>query len=99
MAAVVSLVALALGVTLGLALAPRIAERRQRRAVDQAGITVSQMLERIVSLAPVGTVVVDTYRDVVYMNDQARELGLVRERLLDERAWAAAQRTLSTGLD
>jgi two-component system sensor histidine kinase SenX3 len=97
--AVVSLLALALGVMLGLSLAPRIAARRQRRAVDQAGITVSQMLQQIVSLSPVGTVVVDTYRDVVYMNDQARELGLVRERLLDDRAWTAAQRTLATGLD
>ncbi|MCW2517680.1 MAG: signal transduction histidine kinase [Mycobacterium sp.] len=97
--AVVSLLALALGVMLGLSLAPRIAARRQRRAVDQAGITVSQMLQQIVSLSPVGTVVVDTYRDVVYMNDQARELGLVRDRLLDDRAWTAAQRTLATGLD
>jgi two-component system sensor histidine kinase SenX3 len=97
--AVVSLLVLALGVMLGLSLAPRIAARRQRRAVDQAGITVSQMLQQIVSLSPVGTVVVDTYRDVVYMNDQARELGLVRERLLDDRAWTAAQRTLATGLD
>jgi two-component system sensor histidine kinase SenX3 len=97
--AVVSLLALALGVVLGLSLAPRIAARRQRRAVDQDGITVSQMLQQIVSLSPVGTVVVDTYRDVVYMNDQARELGLVRDRLLDDRAWTAAQRTLATGQD
>jgi two-component system, OmpR family, sensor histidine kinase SenX3 len=97
--AVVSLLALALGVGLGLALAPGIAERRRRRGVDQDGITVSQMLQQIVSLSPVGTVVVDTYRDVVYMNEQARELGLVRDRLLDDRAWAAAQRTLSSGLD
>jgi two-component system sensor histidine kinase SenX3 len=97
--AVVSLLALALGVGIGLSLAPRIAARRTRRAVDQDGITVSQMLQNIVSLSPVGTVVVDTYRDVVYMNDQARELGLVRDRLLDDRAWTAAQRTLATGLD
>ncbi|WP_293238418.1 ATP-binding protein [Mycolicibacterium sp.] len=93
------LVALGLGVALGLALAPRIADRRKRRAVDQDGITVSQMLQHIVSLSPVGTVVVDTYRDVVFMNDQARELGLVHGRLLDDRAWAAAQRTLATGQD
>jgi two-component system sensor histidine kinase SenX3 len=47
----------------------------------------------------VGIVVVDRYRDVVYINDQARELGLVRDRLLDDRAWSAAQRTLATGED
>jgi two-component system, OmpR family, sensor histidine kinase SenX3 len=97
--ALVSLLAVALGVWIGLSLAPRIAARRQRRSVDQDGITVSQMLTNIVGLSPVGTVVVDTYRDVVYMNDKARELGLVRDRLLDDRAWAAAQRTLATGLD
>ena len=97
--ALVSLVTLGLGVSLGLSLTPRIAERRERRAVDQDGITVSQMLQKIVSLSPVGTVVVDTHRDVVFMNDQARELGLVRDRLLDDRAWAAAQRCLATGHD
>src|SRR5262245_9358188 len=55
------------------------------------------MLEHIVSGSPVGIVVVDTYRDVVYTNDRARELGLVRNRLLDDRAWLAAERTLATG--
>lgn len=97
--AVVAIAALAAGVAAGLALAPRIAERRKRRSVDQDGITVSQMLKHIVSLSPVGTVVVDTYRDVVFVNDKARELGLVRDRLLDDRAWSAAQRTLSSGQD
>jgi two-component system sensor histidine kinase SenX3 len=99
MVAVVALCALALGVAVGVVLLPRIADRRQRRAVEHDGITISQMLSRIVSLAPVGVVVVDTYRDVVYINDQARELGLVRDRLLDDRAWAAAQHTLTTGED
>ena len=86
-------------VGLGAGLTPRILERRQRRAAEQSGITVSQMLEHIVSGSPVGIVVVDTYRDVVYTNDRARELGLVRDRLLDDRAWLAAERTLATGED
>jgi two-component system, OmpR family, sensor histidine kinase SenX3 len=97
--AAVALLALVIGIGVGLGLAPRIAERRQRRAAEQSGITVSQMLAQIVSLSPVGIVVVDTYRDVVYTNDRAKELGLVRDRLLDDRAWLAAQRTLSTGED
>ncbi len=97
--AVVALLALVIGVGVGAGLAPRIAERRQRRAAEQSGITVSEMLAHIVSLSPVGIVVVDTYRDVVYTNDRARELGLVRDRLLDDRAWLAAQRTLATGDD
>ena len=82
-----------------MGLIPRIVERRRRRAAEEAGITVSEMLQHVVSLSPVGIVVVDTYRDVVYTNDRARELGLVRDRLLDDRAWLAAQRTLATGED
>ncbi len=97
--AAVALLALVIGVALGAGLAPRIVERRQRRATEESGITVSEMLAHIVSLSPVGIVVVDTYRDVVYTNDRARELGLVRDRLLDDRAWLAAQRTLATGDD
>jgi two-component system, OmpR family, sensor histidine kinase SenX3 len=98
LAAVVALLALVIGVGIG-GLTPRIVERRQRRAAEQAGITVSQMLAHIVSLSPIGIVVVNTYRDVVYTNDRARDLGLVRDRLLDDRAWLAAQRTLATGED
>jgi two-component system, OmpR family, sensor histidine kinase SenX3 len=97
--AVVALLALVIGVAVGAGLAPRIVERRQRRATEESGITVSEMLAHIVSLSPVGIVVVDTYRDVVYTNDRARELGLVRDRLLDDRAWLAAQSTLATGDD
>jgi two-component system, OmpR family, sensor histidine kinase SenX3 len=99
LAAVVALLALVIGVGLGAGLTPRILERRQRQAGEQAGLTVSQMLDHIVSQSPVGIVVVDTYRDVVYTNDRARELGLVRDRLLDDRAWLAAERTLTTGED
>ncbi|GFG52628.1 two-component sensor histidine kinase [Mycolicibacterium agri] len=95
----VALLALLIGIGVGAGVAPRVIERRQRRSAQQSGITVSQMLDHIVSLSPVGIVVVDTYRDVVYSNDRARELGLVRDRLLDDRAWEAAQRTLKTGED
>jgi two-component system, OmpR family, sensor histidine kinase SenX3 len=98
-AAVVALLALVIGVVLGAGLAPRILERRKRQAAEQAGLTVSQMLEHVVSQSPVGIVVVDTYRDIVYTNDRARQLGLVRDRLLDDRAWLAAERTLVTGED
>ncbi len=97
LATVVALVALALGLVIGARLAPRVVERKERRAITEAGITVSQMLQHVVSLAPIGMVVVDTHRDVVFINDRAVELGLVRDRLLDERAWKAAQRTLATG--
>ncbi len=94
---VVALIALMIGVGFAMRVTPGIVERRRRRVAEQSGITVSQMLERIVSGSPMGIVVVDTYRDVVYTNARARELGLVHDRLLDDRAWIAAERTLTTG--
>jgi two-component system sensor histidine kinase SenX3 len=97
--AAVALLALVIGIGVGAVAAPKIVERKRRRAAEGSGITVSEMLAHIVSLSPVGIVVVDTYRDVVYTNNRARELGLVRDRLLDDRAWLAAQRTLTTGED
>ncbi|UXA18647.1 cell wall metabolism sensor histidine kinase WalK [Mycobacterium sp. SMC-4] len=97
LAAVVALLALLVGVTVGAKVAPRLRERRQRRMAAQSGLTVSQMLERISAQSPNGVVVVDTFRDVVYCNERAQELGVVRDRLLDDRAWAAARRTLTTG--
>lgn len=92
-----ALAALTAGIAIGSVVMPRVAERRRRAAVLANGITVSQMLQRLVALAPVGIVVVDVHRDVVFMNDQAVALGAVKDRLLDDRAWLAAQRTLSTG--
>ncbi|ADT97403.1 sensor histidine kinase [Mycolicibacterium gilvum] len=97
LAAIVALLALAIGVAFGVRAVPLLRERRQRRSTEQSGITVSQMLERIVSYSPIGIVVVDNFRDVVYKNDRAQELGLLGDRLLDDRAWVAAQRTLNTG--
>ncbi|BBY06977.1 sensor histidine kinase [Mycobacterium noviomagense] len=99
LAGVLSSLALGVGITAGARLAARVVERRRRVAAEWAGITVSQMLERIVALSPVGTAVVDTHRDVVYLNDQARELGLVHDRQLDDEAWRAAQRVLEIGDD
>ncbi|GJF08498.1 signal-transduction histidine kinase senX3 [Mycolicibacterium cyprinidarum] len=99
LAAIVALLALLIGVVFGVRVAPRLRDRRQRRVTEQSGITVSQMLEHVVAQSPVGIVVVDTHRDVVYTNERAKALALVRDRLLDDRAWLAAQRTLTTGED
>jgi two-component system sensor histidine kinase SenX3 len=99
LAGVLFLVALLVGATAGARLAPRALERRQRVAVEAAGITVAQMLGRIVALMPLGTAVVDRHRDVVYHNSRAKELGLVRERQLDDEAWKAARQTLADGAD
>ena len=93
LAGVLFVTALAVGFTVGARLAPRAIERRQRVTVEAAGITVAQMLERIVALMPLGAAVVDRHRDVVYHNGRAKELGLVRERQLDDEAWKAARKT------
>ncbi len=94
---VVSLLALIVGASVAWVVAPRIIAGRQRREADAAGMTVSQMLQHIVSSAPNGIVVVDKFNDVVYANDRASELGVVRDRLLDDRAWRAAEQVFATG--
>lgn len=96
LAGVLAALALAAGVLVGIRLSPRAVQRRQR--VEWTGITVAQMLQRIVALMPLGAAVVDVHRDVVYLNDRAKELGLVRDRQLDDQAWQAAQQAL-TGID
>ena len=63
------------------------------------GLTVAEMLQQTVALAPGGVVVVDDLRDVLVSNDRAVELGLVRNQLLDDRVWKAAQHTLAAGED
>ena len=94
LAGVLSAVGLAVGIGVGIRLSQRVVARRQRVATEWAGITVSQMLERIVALMPLGAAVVDTHQDVVYLNERAKELGLVRDRQLDDQAWRAAQQAL-----
>ena len=94
LAGVLSAVGLAVGIGVGIRLSQRVVARRQRVAAEWAGITVSQMLERIVALMPLGAAVVDTHQDVVYLNERAKELGLVRDRQLDDQAWLAAQQAL-----
>jgi two-component system sensor histidine kinase SenX3 len=94
LAGVLSALGLAAGVVVGTRLSQRVVERRQRVATEWAGITVSQMLQRIVELMPLGAAVVDSHRDVVYLNERAKELGLVRDRQLDDQAWRAAQQAL-----
>jgi len=96
-ALIVAGIFLVAGIVIGAVVAPRWIDRHRRLAAEQAGVTVSQMLEHIIAGAPIGVAVVDTHRDVVFMNARAEDLGLVVDRRLDERAWTAAQRTLMTG--
>ncbi|WP_125079667.1 sensor histidine kinase [Mycobacterium sp. P7213] len=95
LAAASAIPALAAGVAAGVWLSPRLVERRRKAATERSGITVAEMLRQIVSHASLGIAVVDSHRDVVYLNERATELGLVHGRLLDDEAWAAAQRALA----
>ncbi|MCV7031323.1 sensor histidine kinase [Mycobacterium sherrisii] len=94
LAGVLSVLALAVGVAAGTRLSARVALRRQRATTESTGITVAEMLQQIVTLMPLGAAVVDSHRDVVYLNERAKELGLVRDRQLDDEAWDAAQQAL-----
>jgi len=92
---------------LGLGSGLAIRGSRGRRSDEGGGhhsaadreMTVSEVLQRVVASAPVGVMVVGRSRDVVVSNDRATELGLVREGVLDERVWDAAQPTLTHGED
>lgn len=94
LAGVLSMLALAIGVAVGILLSSWLRRRRRQAVAESTGITVAQMLQRIVALMPLGAAVVDRHRDVVYHNERARELGLVRVRQLDDQAWQAAQQAL-----
>ncbi|MDD4866030.1 MAG: ATP-binding protein [Mycobacterium sp.] len=94
LAGVLSALALAAGVAAGIRLSSPVVQRRRRAVAESTGITVAQMLQRIVALMPLGAAVVDSHRDVVYLNERSRELGLVRDRQLDDQAWQAARQAL-----
>jgi two-component system sensor histidine kinase SenX3 len=97
--AVATLIGLAVGFWLGRSRPRAAGSGTGRPAAGGTAMTVAETLSRTVSLAPVGMVVVDSLRDVVVSNRRAAELGLVRDGLLDDRVWAAAQRTLADGAD
>jgi len=91
------------GLGCGLAIAALIMRRRADSVVRPpeapAVLTVSAVLQSVVSAAPLGVVVVDPLRDVLISNRRAVELNVVRDGLLDDRVWVATQRTLDSGED
>lgn len=85
------------GYLVGAVVIPRLSTRRRRRTAEQTGLTMSQVLDLIVLASESGIAVVDGFHDVVLFNPRAEELGLVRNRLVEDRAWRAAQEVLRTG--
>ncbi len=96
-AAVAALVAAGLGYLVGGVLIPRLKARHTRLETEQAGLTMSQVLDLIVLASKSGIAVVDSFHDVVLFNPRAEELGLVQNRTIEQRAWQAALKVLDTG--
>ncbi len=68
--------------------------RSRSSGPDQSELTMAQVLDRVVFSASTGIAVVDKFHDVILFNPRAEDLGLVRDRLIDDRAWVAANRVL-----
>ncbi len=94
-----AVLAAVVGLAVGGLLIPYVNARQAQRREAESGLTMSQVLDLIVLTSESGIAVVDEYRDVVLVNPRAEELGVVRNRLLDERAWAAVERVISSGDD
>ncbi|MEE2032032.1 sensor histidine kinase [Rhodococcus chondri] len=71
--------------------------RRRTACADDSELTMAHVLDRVVYASYTGIAVVDKFHDVILFNPRAEELGLVRSRLIDDRAWVAANRVLETG--
>ena len=66
-------------------------------AGQPGGITVADLVQRVVLSSHSGLVLLDPEGDVLLHNPRAVELGLVRGLRPDERAWKAAQQVLARG--
>lgn len=98
-AVLLAVLAAIVGLAVGGLLIPYVNARQAQRREAESGLTMSQVLDLIVLTSESGIAVVDEYRDVVLVNPRAEELGVVRNRLLDERAWAAVEKVISSGED
>nr|WP_086784278.1 ATP-binding protein [Crossiella equi] len=85
-----ALVAAALGFFLGRSLTAR-ANRKP------PGLTVADLMQRVVHSAHNAVVVLNRFGDVVLHNPRARELGVVQDGRADARARKAAEQVLATG--
>ncbi len=96
-AALASLAGLA-GIGVGAAFAGMLPQvRRRRNAADADRLTGAELLRRAVDDAPIGLLVVDSSRQVLVGNRTVAGMSMLRDGGLDDRLWAAAERTLATG--
>lgn len=85
------------GYLVGGVLIPYLNTRHSERRRVTSGLTMSQVLDLIVLASESGIAVVDQFHDVVLFNPRAEELGLVRNRLIDDRAWGSVLKVLADG--
>ncbi|MCZ4079256.1 ATP-binding protein [Rhodococcus sp. H36-A4] len=96
-AVLLAIAAAFVGYLVGGVLIPYLATRHSARKRAASGLTMPQVLDLIILASESGIAVVDRFHDVVLSNPRAEELGLVRNRLIDGRAWEAAQKVLGDG--
>lgn len=83
-----------IGVAVGIVGAVMFMRRQaaQKERKDSKVTTIGQVMHLAVQGSPAGIVIVDISSDVVLSNPKAHQLGLVHERTIAPRAWAAAER-------
>ncbi|OZE33046.1 MULTISPECIES: cell wall metabolism sensor histidine kinase WalK [unclassified Rhodococcus (in: high G+C Gram-positive bacteria)] len=96
-AVLLAIAAAFVGYLVGGVLIPYLNTRHSERRRATSGLTMSQVLDLIVLASESGIAVVDQFHDVVLFNPRAEELGLVRNRLIDDRAWDAVLKVLADG--
>lgn len=96
-AVLLAVLAVAAGLAIGATVVPRVRGHYARRRVQEAGITVHEVLQQIFASSLAGIAVVDRFGDVLLSNPRAEELGLLRNRRLDATAWSTARTVLGNG--
>ncbi|APU12534.1 MULTISPECIES: sensor histidine kinase [Actinoalloteichus] len=88
--------ALSIGLVLVGGIIGLLIGRRARRpsARDRSVVTIAELLSRLIGSAKNGVVVLNRFGDVVIHNERAVDLGVVRAKVPDARARAAAERAL-----
>lgn len=98
--AVIVIGALVIGLVVGILIGWRagmLAPPQAPQPAAQEATTVADLLQRAVRSSHNGVVLLNGMGEVVLANTAAAELGLVRGRNPDERAWKAAQQVRDTG--
>ena len=96
----IALIVFIVGVVLGV-FCPRIIHHFLDRPVhvdhhDDTGISELDALRRIADTAPFGVALVDRMQDVVLTNEQARLLGLVENRHVNDKLWSTVEQVFSS---